>query len=238
MKTLLAIFCTIVGLVGLARATPFDWSQAQTLTLTRNEEAQRGFYTASDFRVDGTKDFAIKVNVSFSGREDAAYMDENGTTMALISLGDGGQDFTLFRNGKNGKLSVYAKGPNSTALDGTFLFVPDYEAGEATAKDPVSATIVLAYSAADLRMDVWLNGAQVATMPSGKLPTGGFSSELDFLCFGASTASGNESWSIMRNDTWAVDSILVSTTLLPEPTTFALLALGVAALALRRRNAP
>ena len=87
-------------------------------------------------------------------------------------------------------------------------------------------------------MDLWLNGAQVATMLSSQLPTGGFSSELDFLCFGASSASGAECWSIMRNDTWAVDSILVSTTLLPEPTTFALLSLGVAALALRRRNAP
>lgn len=212
-----------------ASAVTLDWSAAKTLDLTR--DSTTGAYSASGFSIDGSKDFAIKVALTFTSGG-ANWFNEHGhnIALALLTLGTRKEDgsfqqiFTAFRNKQT--TTVWGRDSGSNTPDGAQMI--NVKAG--------TYDLVFIYDAASNQMEITYDGTLLAVVPGDLLPANGFGTLTELYFGGVPNASGGfgESWQdINRPDTWGVDSVQV----LPEPTALALLALGVAGLALRRKVA-
>lgn len=226
-KTILAVMATMA--ICSVHAVTLDWDKATTLDLTR--DSGTGAYSATGFSIDGSKDFAVKVALTFNAAGDADWFNGHGLTTALALLtlgtrsesGDFQQMFTAFR--RNGNTTVWSRGVGSqTPGDSVVITVK-----------PGTYDLVFEYDAATNQMRITYNEGLLATVTQDLLPSGGLGTLTDLTFAGVPNASGgfNENWSgISAPRSWSVDSIQV---LVPEPTALALLVLGVVGIALRRR---
>ncbi len=218
MKKLVTFFAMACFAV-TAQAVTYYWDYATTISTTR---ADSGWYAGENVSIDGTKNFAVKVALTFNADADANWFNNNANGLALLTVGSGGSEqvFTAYRNSNN--TSVWSKGPGSKTLDGSSAL---------TVKGG-TYDLIFAYDAATNTMTMTYDGVVFATATSDDLPTDGFG-QIDKLYFASRNSSGNDNWSgVSRNDSWSVSSIQYT---VPEPTALALLALGVAGLALKRK---
>lgn len=223
-RTILAMVVALT--VCAVRAVTFNWDKAAPLDLTRDNAT--GAYSATGFSIDGSKDFAVKVALTFNAPGDASWFNGNGlgSAKALLTLGTQSdrQIFTAFRN--QSTTTVWSRGAGShTPADATMISV---KSG--------TYDLVFAYDATANQMQITYDGDILATVTGDLLPTDGFGTLTELTVAGVPNASGgfNENWSAVSNPrSWSVASVQV----LPEPTALALLALGVVGVALRRRVA-
>lgn len=213
----------------VTHAVTLNWSEATSLELTR--DGTTGAYSANGFSIDGSKDFAIKVALTFTSGG-ANWFNEHGHNIALALLtlgtrteaGSFQQIFTAFRNKQT--TTVWGRDSGSNTPDGAQMI--NVKAG--------TYDLVFIYDAASNQMEITYDGTLLAVVPGDLLPANGFGTLTELYFGGVPNASGGfaENWqSVNRPDTWGVESVQV----LPEPTVLALLALGVAGAVLRRKVA-
>ena len=234
-QLLFALFA--LSAAGVAQALTFDWADATNITLgaATDYRDQGGGYANGNgsYKIDGlgiapNTSFAIKTSLSFtSGGYNWAYGDGKigARTLGLISFAKSPskQLFSLYiRNGTftthiggvAGNIDIDTPLPTLKQTDNIFTFEYDATAHE---------------------LLVTLNGTELFTLGTPVIPD--FAQGIDFVDFLGGTFGSN--WTGMcRTDTYYLDYVEYTTaTVIPEPTALALLALGVSALALRRRVA-
>lgn len=215
---LLAVGCCAGA---LAQALTFDWEGAQSVTLSR--DGTTGCYTGSGFdAVDGTRDFAIRLTLNFQAQGDANWFNTNGNTKTLLTIGDGRQDFTLYVNATAASAyRTWSRGDGSKDVSGERLTMA------------LENEFIFAYDASARTLTLSQNGTVVLTLGEGNLPD---FTEIDTILIAG--GYGGDWQTISRPSDWWVGDVSVAVAQpLPEPTALAVLALGAAGLALRRRAA-
>ena len=238
-KAMMALAALCVA--GAASAISFDWSAATSLDIS-TRDGTTGMYDVSGFSIDGTKSFAIKVGITFNTQEDADWFNNNSngpwSAYSLLTLGkktDGAFDqilttYKYVTDSEEDLIRIYAKGAGSVNIDGSQEFV-----ALAGTND-----LVFAYDAATNTVTITYGDTTLATFGAKALPAGGFGIINQLYVDGWQKTDGQivDSWAGVNNPrSWSVSGIQVATIIVPEPTALALLALGVAGLALRRKAA-
>lgn len=214
----------------VTHAVTLNWSEATSLELTR--DGTTGAYSANGFSIDGSKDFAIKVALTFNAEGDANWFNTHGlgNALALLTLGtrtEAGtfqQIFSAFRNKQT--TTVWGRDSGSNTPDGAEII--NVKAG--------TYDLVFVYDASSNQMEITYDGTLLATVTGDLLPADGFGTLTELCVGGVPNSSGGfgEGWQGVSNPrSWSVESVQV----LPEPTVLALLALGVAGAVLRRKVA-
>ncbi len=232
MKQLLFMLSFLCA--GLAAAAEFDWTKGSTVTLGQTSDYRNGTtgtYTVNGLNIAAGTSFALRFTVSFHNQEDVNGFNNNHAS-ALLTL------FTLTSEDAQQQLTTYFYGDHISTwgADGK----GSQNAGVAVPSLGVTNNFEIVYDATARSMVLSLNGTPLVTLGDGALPN--FSTGIT----GIELIGGHGgNWDTLNNpDTVWVDSLTYTTALpdepdpwSPEPPALALLAPGVAALALRRKCA-
>lgn len=232
MKQLLFMLSFLCA--GLAAAAEFDWEKGTTITLGQTSDYRNGTsgtYTVNGLNIASGTSFALRFSVSFRNQEDVNGFNNNHAS-ALLTL------FTLTSGNATQELTTYFYGDHISTWgnDGA----GSQNTGVATPDLGVQNTFEIVYDATARSMVLSLNGTTLVTLGDGALPN--FSNGITGIEL---TGGRGGNWNDLSapNTVW-VDSLTYTTALadnpdqsIPEPTALALLALGVAGAALRRKVA-
>lgn len=232
MKQLLFMLSFLCA--GLAAAAEFDWEKGTTITLGQTSDYRNGTsgtYTVNGLNIASGTSFALRFSVSFRNQEDVNEFNNNHAS-ALLTL------FTLTSENATQELTTYFYGDHISTWgnDGA----GSQNTGVDTPDLGVQNTFEIVYDATAQSMVLSLNGTTLVTLGDGALPN--FSNGITGIEL---TGERGGNWNDLSapNTVW-VDSLTYTTALadepdpsLPEPTALALLALGVAGAALRRKVA-
>lgn len=227
----LSLFCVVLGLAGMAQAITFDWSQAADVSLTR--DAASGVYTAADLDIAAGSAFAIQLTVHVANPADFNYYSTWYSNRAFLTLGnaDGRQltiDNRYHTQDRDQPMGVWAGGV--------------YQTIDATLEMAAENRFVFAYDPEAREMTITQNGTLIATLDEKALPEFAAITTLSLAGWADADGTLHDAWagsglSPLDPDNWSIDNVSYTVSLLPEPTALALLALGVAGAALRRRAA-
>ena len=229
-RTLLtAVFAALA--LGVAQAVNIDWTyvdDAQNLSGTKGAETHTmGSYDFGD-KIGGATTWAITWSVTLSN-----YTAPSDVWPVLVGLGDTNNAPRLFISPDGSDIRL--TNGEGTLTGGTLASgsQTDYTVGISAANG--TYTVVLSkYSETADGVNVYLNGTLIGTITG--LQSGG---DWQTIRWGAQSDSRNfldavASWEV-SNLGYITESY--ETAVLPEPTALALLALGVAGVAFRRRVA-
>lgn len=232
MKQLLFMLSFLCA--GLAAAAEFDWGQGTTIQLGQSSEYRNGTtgtYTVNGLNIAARTSFALRFTVSFRGQEDVNGFNNNHAsallTLFTLTSGDAQQQLTTY---------FYHDHISTWGADGK----GSQNAGVAVPSLGVTNNFEIVYDATARSMVLSLNGTPLVTLGDGALPN--FSNGITGIEL---TGGHGGDWKdiSLPSSVW-VDSLTYTTALadepdpsVPEPTALALLALGVAGLALRRKVA-
>ncbi len=225
----LAALCA--GLVGAAE---FDWEKGTTVTLGQSSEYRdgtTGTYTVNGLNIASGTSFALRFCVTFRAQEDANWFNnhlgDSLRTLFTLTSGNAEQELSTYFYGDH----ISTWGADGKGSQGTSAPTPTLG---------VTNNFEVVYDATARTMVLSLNGATLVTLGDGALPN--FSNGITGIEL---TGGHGGNWNSLSlpDDVW-VDSLTYTTALaeepdptLPEPTALALLALGVAGVALRRKVA-